>query len=55
LLYNTNLAEETPTIQVYKSFLISARSLLSDLKENIEEKRLIEVTDVRLKAVLENL
>jgi len=55
LIYNLDHAEETPSVQIYKAFLLTARSLLSELKDNFKEKQLLEIEDVRLRTVLEKL
>ncbi|MEM2696041.1 MAG: hypothetical protein QXU09_03800, partial [Thermoproteota archaeon] len=55
LIYNLDHAEETPSVQIYKAFLLTARRLLSELKDNFREKQLLEIEDVRLRTVLEKL
>ncbi|MEM1554347.1 MAG: hypothetical protein QXJ72_05630 [Thermoproteota archaeon] len=42
-------------MQIYKAFLLTARRLLSELKDNFREKQLLEIEDVRLRTVLEKL
>jgi hypothetical protein len=48
LIYNVSYAEQSPTIEVYKSFLLTARSLLSDLKGYVKERELIEIINARI-------
>jgi len=56
LMYNCQYADNDDlVVQVYKEFLRTARQLLSDHKDSIKSKTLLQVIDPKINALLESL
>lgn len=57
MMYNCDYAEDTLYIQVYREFLRTARMLISDHKDKIENKKLLRVETIspKIKALIEYL
>ncbi|MEM3793285.1 MAG: hypothetical protein QXS76_00100 [Candidatus Bathyarchaeia archaeon] len=51
MIHNTQFAENSPIIQIYREFLKAARGVLSENEKHVKEQELVEVVNVRVRSM----